>query len=825
MRFSNFFSWHFVEIPKKILKTTGNYLIFFYYYFSVGLLLRTLFFPWRKLIEEKKAGFDLGEVFNVLTFNLISRGIGAFVRLMVVLGWLACEIITVPIGIIVFLVWILLPFLTLPLYMIISAKWDPAPQLLSQYAGAKEMIKQLWQTPAGQFFLWRLNLSLKDFDQLKLEEEKEKYFVKFLKEYLEKEKIPVQEVKSSLLLRFVFEYFPIFGRFLEEKQLGLDDARRVTAWYEREAEEKKTIFGDLKSLLKGPRIGRYWSFGYTINLDRYCQDLTVAQPFFHQLVGRPKEVSQIERVLNRRFGNNVLLVGEPGVGRRTVVLQFAKKIIQGETTPWLLNKRVLLFNLDQLLGENFSDLELKAKVETILREASFAGNVILVIENFEHYVSSGEGRFDLTGILTKVLSQAKTQVIGITTASDFAKFIYPNQELLKNFEKIEVLAPTPDQALTILENAVFQFENRNRLWVTYQALKEIISKADKYVTHIPFPEKAIDLLDEICVFAASRGEKIVFPQAVQIVISEKTKIPLGELTKDEKEKLKNLEERMHQRVVDQEEAIKAIARALRRTRMGITQDNKPMGSFLFLGPTGVGKTETAKALASIYFGSEKKMIRFDMSEYQEEASISRIIGLAISNEPGIFVKKIRDNPFSLLLLDEIEKANPKILNLFLVLLDEGYFTDAFGQKVDCRNLMIIATSNAGTELIRERIGEGMSEETLSKEVVDYIQKKGIFSPEFLNRFDAVVVYKPLDKENLRKIALLLLEKLNQRLKEKGIAVKITDYLLERVVDLGYEPAFGARPMNRVIQDKIEDQIAQKMLSGEVKKGQEIEVEI
>ncbi|MFC1727340.1 AAA family ATPase, partial [Patescibacteria group bacterium] len=325
------------------------------------------------------------------------------------------------------------------------------------------------------------------------------------------------------------------------------------------------------------------------------------------------------------------------------------------------------------------------------------------------------------------------------------------------------------------------------------------------------------------------------------------KIPIGSIQEKEIEKLTKLENIIHQRVVNQEKAVKAIARAVRRNRVGISVHGKPIGSFLFLGPTGVGKTETAKALAESYYGSEKMMLRFDMGEYQGQDAVDRVLGSARSKEPGLLTKAIRQNPFSLLLLDEIEKAHRDILNLFLTMLDEGYFTDAFGRKVDCRNLIIIGTSNAGTELIRQRLsgkhpgsgatnqatlprGETKATQTfdyqsLEKEVIDYIQRERIFSPEFINRFDATIIYQPLTQDHLYLIAELMLKRLNNRLKKKKISVKITPELLRRIVELGYNPALGARPMNRVIQDKVEDQIAQMILKGKTKKGQEVEVKI
>lgn len=822
-----YFDWHFVTLPQQIFSFTLNLVIFFYHYFSVGLLLKTLLAPWkRQIVTQRSPGFSLTELFEVITFNLISRAIGALVRTFLILTWLIFEIVIIPFGLLALITWIILPGFTLPFYLLFKKKKDPAKSLLAEKPlDPSKILLGLTKTPLGKFVFPRLHLDASTLGSISVsDQEKEKFRSQFEK-YLQSQKTDLEKITSQDLLLLLAEKLPPFKKFLDDKKIKPSDLDAVSHWYQRILDRwhEGTDILKLETLLRIPPFGKNLAFGYTPNLDRYCLEITRPLPYAHQLVGRKRETAQIEQVLSRQTGNSVLLVGEPGVGRTTIVEAFAKKVREGRVNRTLAHKRILNLGLRRLLAETKSTQGAKGLVEEILEEAALAGNIIIVIENFGQYVSTGSGRLDLTNVFTKAAAKG-LQMIGITTFDDFAKYFYPNQELLKFFEKVEASPPTNQEARVILEDTVALYEKRNNVFFTFQALEEIIDKVDKYVTHIPFPEKAIDLLDEAAVFAAQKNLYLITPKQINLVISEKTKIPLGELGKEETEKLKNLEEVIHERIINQEEAVVAIARAMRRARVGISKGNKPIGGFLFMGPTGVGKTETAKALAEAYFGSEERLIRFDMSEYQGKEAIERVIGSTRTNEPGVFVKRIRENPFSLLLLDEIEKTHPNILNLFLTMLDEGYFTDAFGKKVDCRSLIIIGTSNAGTELIRQRINQGAKPDQLEKEVVDHVQKEGIFSPEFINRFDAVVIYRPLTHENLLKVAELMLKNLNQRLKKKEIWVKITPKLLEKIVELGYEPAFGARPMNRVIQDKVEDQIAQKLLQGKLKKG-EIEVEI
>lgn len=817
--FGDYLFWHYVFAPRKLLRIAANFFIFFYYYFSAGLLVRTLFAPWKRQAIKRERALSLSNLLQVLSYNLISRTIGAVVRSAVLLGWFLAE--TAAFFFFLFLIpaWIIIPGFTLPLFLFLRKPSDPATKVVKKNITDPEKIfRFLKETEMAKFLFSRLGLSPEKF-------------MAFLKAFTSQEQplsLPTKTPSSTRLFYLLAKNWAPFKKFLFEQKLDEKDVLAVCRWFERsKREERQRIrFWELENLLGLRGIGKDWAFGYTLNLDRYSDDLTQPFPFSHHLVGREKETELIQQVLSRAEENNVLLVGQPGIGRQTIVLEFAKRVKEGKVHPSLAHKRVLSLNLNLLLGSSESPMRAKGVIEETLKEAAKAGNVILVINSFDKFISAGSGRVDLSDLFKETSTGTKLLVIGITTPEAFQKYIFPNQEITKIFEKIEVSPPTLKEALIILENTTPYYEKRNGVFVLHQALTEIIEKSDQYVTEIPFPEKAIDLLDETCVFVATKLKKTtVTPDLVNQVLAAKVKIPLGDIKKEEQEKLENLEKILHQRIVNQEMAVSQIAKAMRRARLGIAQKDKPLGTFLFLGPTGVGKTETAKALAEAYFGNEKRLVRFDMSEYQGGDALKRVLGFQEREEPGIIASAVRKNPFSLLLLDEIEKAHPNVLNLFLVMLDEGFFTDAFGKKIDCRNLIIIGTSNAGGEFIREEINRGGDKEELPVKVLDFVQRKGIFSPELLNRFDAVVVYQPLSKDQLKAVAKILLQRLNQRLEEKELSLKITDQLIEKVAHLGYSPTLGARPMKRVIQDKIEDEIAKRILKGELKRGQEVEIDL
>ena len=630
-------------------------------------------------------------------------------------------------------------------------------------------------------------------------------------------KIEIGDIIFALL-----EQDPVFEVILVKYDLRQDDIKNLVKWYERiqkHIKENKK-FWEFKNLAKQGSIAKDWAAGYTITLDEYSIDWSemIKRAGYPDVFGYKDEIEQVERILSNPEINNVLIVGEPGVGMKNIILALAKKSVLEESLPTINNNRIVELKIPLLLAKLTSLDEVELTLEKIFQEVVKAGNVILVIDNFHNYVGGEQrpGAIDITGILSSYLPLSQFQFVALTSYSGLHKNIESHPSLLNFFSKVEVREPSKEETLLILEDMVFGLERKYKVFISWRALKEIVDLCERYITSLPFPKKAKDTLEEVVIKVVAKRKTWVGRDDVDKLISQKTEIPVGKLEQKEKTILLNLEKLIHRRIINQDEAVNEVAAALRRARTEIVIRKRPMGCFLFLGPTGVGKTETSKALAEIYFGSEDRMIRLDMSEFQNIKDIPRLIG-SFEYE-GLLTTQVRENPFSLVLLDEIEKAHPNILNLFLQVLDEGHLTDGMGRKVDFKNTIIIATSNAGYKLILRAIEKGEKMSEIKEELLEYLFEKGIFRPEFINRFDAVVVFRTLTKENLLDIAHLLLSKIQKSLAQRNIEFIITDELKEKIVELGYDIKFGARNMKRVIQDKVENSIAQALLKGEIKKG-------
>lgn len=620
----------------------------------------------------------------------------------------------------------------------------------------------------------------------------------------------------------------IFKKILIDSKLKAEDIENLTSWLEslEERIEERKKFWQWKNLIKKGSLAKEWTAGYTITLDRFSIDLSeiVKKKGFPEIIGHRKEIEAMERILARREINNVLVVGEPGSGRKSMVEAIAIKSALGESLPEVNYKRVLQLDLPSLAAQTETTEEAEILLDTIFRETISAGNVILVIDDFHNYVGGviRPGLIDISGVISPYLALPQFQIVAITTFEGLHKYIEQNPSILTLFEKVEVSEISERETLMLLENLALFLEQKYKKFISYPALRDIINYCSKYLPAKPFPEKATDLLDEVMVSLAQTRDKILLPRHVAQIITERTKIPIGEIELKEREILLNLENLIHQRIINQEEAVKEVSAALRRARAEVTIRKGPMGSFLFLGPTGVGKTETSKALAEIYFGSEERMIRLDMSEFQAISDIPRLIGSP--GQEGLLTTRVRERPFSLILLDELEKAHPNILNLFLQVLDEGHLTDGLGRKVDFKNTIIIATSNAGYQIILEALKEKTEWSKVKERILNFIFEKGIFRPEFINRFDGVIVFRPLSKENLLDIAELMLQKLKKNLAQKDIDFVITLPLKEKIVELGYDPTFGAREMRRVVQDKVENLLASALLSGQLKRGNRVTID-
>lgn len=640
-----------------------------------------------------------------------------------------------------------------------------------------------------------------------------------------------QQVETGDMLVALADADITFSSYLSKLNLTSTDLANVVYW-ETEAEKKyeeRHISFDPNHLHLTGGIGKDWAYGYTPDLNRFSFDITAGlerQGLGLELIGHDKEIGLLEQALNRNIGANAILVGEPGIGKRTTVLGFAKKIDEGRTLANLAHKHVIELNIDLLISGLSGPGEFTQRITQVFSQAANAGNIVLLIDGIEKILSSGEtGQIDATSVLVPYLSYPELSFIGTTDSASYNNLIAANTALAQRFEKIEIGEPTDEEMVRILEDVAPRIEGHFGVAVTYQAITEVVKLAKKYILDQPNPEKSISILESAANTLSSSKNKILDVEVIDRYVSQKTNIPVKDAAGSEKEVLVNLEQQLRTRVVGQSKAIAAVSGALRRSRAGVTESSKPIGSFLFLGPTGVGKTETAKALAAVYFGSESAMIRFDMSEYQNKEDVYRLIGSPAGfgqKIEGELIAKVRNNPFSLILFDEIEKASPDILNLFLQILDEGFITSSAGKKAYFKNSIIIATSNAGANLIRKLTAGNTEYESAKKQVIDFVQDQGVFKPEFINRFTDVVYYSPLSKDEIKEVAKMMIRKLAKEIAEtKGIILKVEVSALEKLAELGYDPEMGARPMARVIQEQIENTLAEKILKGLAVKGSEV----
>ena len=634
-------------------------------------------------------------------------------------------------------------------------------------------------------------------------------------------------IKTNDIFSALSKIEPHLKEELRRRKLKKEDIDNLNFWQENLF--KKISNGkrwwDRENLSKMGSVGRDWASGFTPTLDHYSLDLTemVRRSGFIEIIGHEKEINQAERVLIRDRENNVLLVGDNGVGRLSMVRSITQRAYLNKSFPELNGKRFVELNMSSILTKASSTDEIEIILDQCFREASYASNIILVLSDFDNYINDKgvAGSTDISSLIAPYLRVNEFKFIAVTSYKGLHKYIEFKPQILSLFQKIDVLESSKNETILLLEREIPYIEYKYNIFITYLSILKIIELSEKYIQDNPFPKKAIMLLNDIAVYVNGLKEKVMLESHVEKVISEKTEIPIGNITSDERNTLLNLEGLIHEKIVNQVEAVNEVSSALRRSRSQIKTKTGPMGTFLFLGPTGVGKTETAKALAEVYFGSESKMVRFDMSEFQTDNDIKRFIG--DEEDIGLLATKVVENPFSLILFDEIEKSHPNILNLLLQILDEGFMTNSIGKKVNFQNTIIIATSNAGYQIILDAIKESKTMDLIKQEILDYVFVKGIFRPELINRFDATVIFKALSKENLFKIADLRFKKLQQNLLRKQILLEVSDKVKMEIVELSYNPQFGAREMRRVIQDKVENALAKSFLSGEINEGDTISI--
>ena len=635
----------------------------------------------------------------------------------------------------------------------------------------------------------------------------------------------------------------------------------------------------------------------TPTLDQYSRDLTqlATEGALDPVVGREEEIQRVIQILSRRTKNNPCLIGEPGVGKTAIVEGIAERIVSGLVPDSVQGKRVVSLDLSGIVAGSKYRGEFEERIKKVIQEVTKAGNVLLFIDELHTIIGAGgaEGAIDASNILKPALARGEIQIMGATTITEYRKYVEKDAALERRFQPVTVEEPGEEQTVAILKGLRGKYEAHHHVKITDEAVEAAVRLSARYINDRFLPDKAIDLMDEACSrkrLGFGKKAKKTLPLELEIqalsddienlleagdideaaellkkqrkletkldkmkqnnnaksvvvdaediadVVSVWTKIPVNKLTEQESKRLERLEEELHKRVVGQNEAVDAVAKAIKRSRVGLKDPKRPVGSFLFLGPTGVGKTELSKALAEAVFGSEDALIRVDMSEYMEKHSVSKLIGSPPGyvgfEEGGQLSEKVRSNPYSVILFDEIEKAHSDVFNILLQVLDDGHITDSQGRKVDFKNTIIIMTSNTGAQRIIDPKKLGFvtasnadtEHEDMKKNVMDEVKQN--FKPEFLNRIDDIIVFRALTEDDVRNISNLLLKELKQRVAlQMEIQLKFGDAVKKLIFEKGYDKKYGARPLKRAIQTNIEDELAEAVLKGEIKRGDTVQVTV
>ena len=646
---------------------------------------------------------------------------------------------------------------------------------------------------------------------------------------------------------------------------------------------------------KQPTQAKQETMEGTPTLDALARDLTrqAIEQRLDPVVGRNKEVRRLVQILSRRTKNNPVLVGEPGVGKTAIVEGLAQRIIHGQVPEDMLHKRVMMLDMGSLVAGTKFRGEFEERLKKIIDEIYNDGHIILFIDEIHTLIGAGsaEGSVDASNILKPALARGEIQLIGATTLNEYQKYVEKDSALERRLAKVQVDEPSQEEAVQILQGLRPRYEEHHGLRISDEAIEAAVTMSVRYIHSRQLPDKAIDLIDEsaakVRLDASNKPSKVAdlqnelvrvnaekeeaiynqaFEQAAQLrleerkiaeklaqaqqkqienqelqvvsaedvaeVVSQWTGVPVQQIAKKESQRLMDLEKILHQRVVGQDKAVVAVSRAIRCARSGLKDPNRPIGSFMFLGPTGVGKTELAKALAQAMFGSEDALIRVDMSEFMEKYSTSRLIGSPPGyvgyEEGGQLTEKVRTKPYSVILLDEVEKAHPDIFNILLQVLDDGYLTDAKGRKVDFRNTILIMTSNLGATQLREEksvgfnaVDQSKDQRAMEKRILEELKKA--YRPEFLNRIDETVVFNSLDASEIHEIVKIMSRQIVARMAEQGIQLKITPSAIDVIGKAGFDPEYGARPIRRALQREIEDKLSEALISGQVQLGDAVTI--
>jgi ATP-dependent Clp protease ATP-binding subunit ClpA len=811
----SFFWWYYTGALRGFLVVWKHYVEHAFDFFSTADLAMSLFSPWHRDISYKHwRGFNPILSLRRFAENIFSRLLGGIVRVCVILISFAWVVIIGVVGLLLLVMWILAPiFLALsPIaFAIPSAVVLPIASIAvlifslwcfresQKTAPAKRKLEDLWNEPFFERILARVDV--------------------------DKSSISRDDISSPQRLEALFT----------ERNIRQENFVEAVQWEISLAEEafRKSQFWNRDRLLRSRSIGRDWKYGYTPRLDEVSEDMfaSLSREFQSMRVcAHPKSLELLVMTLSRNDQNNAILVGVPGSGRKTLLAWFAKMVYERTVEGPFRDVRILRLDIERVIAQNGGDPKRSTTaLEELFFGAAYAGNVILVVDDLEYYVGEAamkNGNPDITPILERYLPLPSFRLIATMSSEGFHTYADRGKGLLKHMERIEIEELNDETTLRVLLDEFSELESDHVVF-TIKALRHIIRRAQQFQASVPNPERSLDMAKEVLIYQKSHFDKErIDSKMVDAYITLKTGVSAGALSEKQQQTLLQLEDVMGGRIIGQRGAINSLAKALRKARSEISGSMRPTGSFLFLGPTGVGKTETAKVLTKTYFGGNAAMIRLDMSEFQLPGSVEQLIGSRESGLTGRLVQLVRDTPYGVLLLDELEKAHPGVRDLFLQVLDEGFLTDAFGEKVRFNNLIIIATSNAGAPAIFEYFEANPDGDlrVIEKQVVDTLIATGLFRAEFLNRFDGVIFFSPLSRQEiLRVIEILLAEFVQEVWKNRRIRVSFEGDVIETIERLGYDPSFGARSVRRFIADTVEAIVAERIIAQNTPENGEIVV--
>ncbi len=642
-----------------------------------------------------------------------------------------------------------------------------------------------------------------------------------------------REIRPEHLFLALFNVFPSLKKYLLTQNSSIDILREVVRYqtYELEKKQSTNYFNPNVSYYRKGGIAESWIYGYTFILNKFSKNINEYIAGNDDIfgIGHETEIENLVSVLGKISNRNALLIGEPGVGKSSLILGIAQRINRGDVPDQLKDKRIIQLDINGLIAFSSREKSVEELIAKAMKELENAGDTILYIDEMQELIpaKAQDSGHSLAGILLPYILSSKFPIIGTVNHADYKKYFYSSESLRQSFTNIEVSEISADDALLILETKIYQLEKTFGIYTTLPSLISSVELAQRYIKEKNLPSSAVQLLESACSWAQSSGVQILTDEHVAKVMSNQKGISIAGVNADESTKLMKLEENIKNRVIGQDDAVKAIVESLRRAHTDIRNPNKPIGVFLFMGPTGVGKTYLAKVVAEEYFGGQSEMIRVDMSEYQDISSVDKLLGETtkgnILGQTAIsLIDRIKLNPYTVVLFDEIEKAHPQILNLFLQIFDEGRLTSNLGEVVDFTNSIIVCTSNIGSSILLNSLSDKNStwEEAKDRALIELRQS---IKPELLNRFDKTIVFHPHDIDHLSSISEILLRELSSRLGEKSITLTWNQLIPQLIANKANEPGLGARPIKRYIQENIEGNIAKEMVEGGIQPGEEIEI--